>query len=102
MRCKDLSTLSILEFLYINRGVWCNRYFKDKLDIKHNLFPDVHEKIFLAKMKQLINKNKWVTGCPCGCRGDYEITTKGIEKMFELGSKLDINLPQKTWVDYRE
>lgn len=25
-----------------------------------------------------------VDGCPCGCRGDYELTEKGKERVFEL------------------
>lgn len=33
-------------------------------------------KVLLAKMERLIKK-ELVSGCPCGCRGDYEITDKG-------------------------
>ena len=35
------------------------------------------EKLRIAKMAILI-KRGLVDGCPCGCRGDYEITDKGI------------------------
>lgn len=34
--------------------------------------PGVPWKIVLAKAKRLINR-KIIDGCPCGCRGDFEI-----------------------------
>ena len=33
-------------------------------------------KLALAKMKAMVKKGL-VDGCPCGCRGDFEITDKG-------------------------
>jgi predicted transcriptional regulator len=36
------------------------------------------KKIIIQKMAKLI-KRGLVSGCGCGCRGDYEITQKGIE-----------------------
>ena len=39
------------------------------------------EKLALAKMKQMI-KRGIVSGCPCGCRGDFEITAKGQSELF--------------------
>ena len=37
--------------------------------------PEVYQR---AKMRRLI-KRGLVRGCGCGCRGDFEITPKGIE-----------------------
>lgn len=34
--------------------------------------PGVPSKVVLAKAKRLINR-KVIDGCPCGCRGDFEI-----------------------------
>jgi hypothetical protein len=34
------------------------------------------EKVVLAKMKAL-KRRGLITGCPCGCRGDFELTKAG-------------------------
>jgi predicted transcriptional regulator len=39
---------------------------------------NVPDKIKIAKMAKLIGRGL-VDGCPCGCRGNYVITEKGIE-----------------------
>lgn len=33
-------------------------------------FPDVPEKVLLAKLRRLIRAGK-LNGCDCGCRGDF-------------------------------
>lgn len=38
-------------------------------------FPDAPFKIVAAKLKRLLALG-FVTGCPCGCRGDWEVTSK--------------------------
>ena len=35
-----------------------------------------------------------VTGCGCGCRGDFEITAKGIQWLAQVDSKLSIRPTQ--------
>ena len=45
-----------------------------------------HEKIWLAKMKSMIRRGL-SGGCDCGCRGDYEITDKGLELIGEKRTK---------------
>jgi hypothetical protein len=37
-------------------------------------------KLALAKMRQMINRGV-VKGCPCGCRGNFEITEKGMTEI---------------------
>ena len=39
---------------------------------------DKPEKIRINKMSSLIDRGL-VSGCGCGCRGEYEITLEGIE-----------------------
>lgn len=39
-------------------------------------FPLMPPKVVLAKCRQLI-KRKLIDGCPCGCRGDFELTREG-------------------------
>jgi hypothetical protein len=39
--------------------------------------PDAPDKLILAKMNKLLRRGL-VDGCGCGCRGDFEITDKGL------------------------
>lgn len=49
------------------RGHWANLW-----DLAR-LFPDAPEKVVLAKLRKLI-KRGLITGCTCGCRGDFELS----------------------------
>ena len=87
MQCKDIPTIPILQFLAKNPGEfdWHNWYFGDEKDVRHAM-PDgfnIDEKIVLAKMRVLI-KRGLVSGCPCGCRGDFVITGKGLDRIKNL------------------
>jgi hypothetical protein len=39
-------------------------------------FPTVPRKVLIAKLNSLIRR-KLLTGCTCGCRGDFETTESG-------------------------
>jgi hypothetical protein len=41
-------------------------------------YPGVPEKVVMAKATKL-DKRKLISGCGCGCRGDFEVTAKGRE-----------------------
>lgn len=41
-------------------------------------FPGVPEKVVRAKARKVL-KRGYVTGCACGCRGDFEVTDAGRE-----------------------
>jgi predicted transcriptional regulator len=43
----------------------------------------INGKLCLTKMKKLI-KRGLIKGCHCGCRGDFEITQKGIEYLNNI------------------
>jgi hypothetical protein len=75
-KCKDIPDQPILEFLLSHKGKWCNWYFGDERDVHLAMPASTPEKLVLAKMRMLIRRGV-VTGCPCGCRGDFEITEKG-------------------------
>ncbi len=47
-------------------------------DVYYAMPKDTPPKVALAKMKAL-HKRGFVGGCTCGCRGDFEITDKGLE-----------------------
>jgi predicted transcriptional regulator len=48
--------------------------------VSHAMPVDASGKLVLAKMKSMI-KRGLVDGCPCGCRGDFVITEKGLLKL---------------------
>jgi hypothetical protein len=76
MQCKDIPDRPVLEFLLANKGCWCNWYFGCDRDVSKAMPRKTPEKLILAKMRTLIRRGL-VKGCPCGCRGDFEITEAG-------------------------
>lgn len=80
MQAKDLDTKVILTELAKYQGTWATWGEKQYSmpNIQLNTYPNVPEKLWLAKMKKIM-KQGLSGGCDCGCRGDYEITDKGLE-----------------------
>ena len=80
MRCKDIPTPPLLEFIIGVGGIGCNWFEIDEFDnprsVRHVMPKDTPRNLVHAKMRQLI-ANNLVDGCDCGCRGDFEITEKG-------------------------
>lgn len=80
-QCKDVPNKPILEFLYERKkegkvsSCWYDGF---ENSIGQAMPSNTPEKIRIQKMAKLI-KRGLVSGCDCGCRGDYEITKKGIE-----------------------
>lgn len=71
--------MAILSFLANHQGHWATH--SDSCDggmpTVKDVLPDVSHDSRLAKMKELYASG-YVQGCPCGCRGDWEITNKGL------------------------
>lgn len=42
----------------------------------HKLWSTIPPKVIDAKLKKLVNQGL-VSGCPCGCRGDFKVTETG-------------------------
>lgn len=94
LQCKDISTEDILEYLANRQGKWTSLwygYFRENdpegrntltgevVDDVYYAMPEgTNHKLAHAKMRKLYEKD-FVGGCPCGCRGDFEITDKGLE-----------------------
>jgi hypothetical protein len=76
MQCKDIPDRPIIEMLDRNPGQWHNWCFANEYDVTRAMPEGTPEKLKLAKMRVLIGRGL-VDGCPCGCRGDFVITTKG-------------------------
>lgn len=75
MQAKHVPDRPVLEFLASNQGHWC--FLGGTPDLLTAMPEGTPRKVALAKMRSLINRGL-VSGCPCGCRGDFEITPKGL------------------------
>jgi hypothetical protein len=89
MQAKDIPERPILEFLRdlpLIAGTAIQQWgccFKSERcypanSVLHAMPAEVTAKLGLAKMKRLIQRGL-VSGCTCGCRGDFELTAKGKE-----------------------
>lgn len=79
MKCKDIPDLPVLQFLATHGqpgSGWCNWCFGDENDVHHAMPDGTPDKLVLAKMRMLMRKGL-VSGCDCGCRGDFILTDKG-------------------------
>ena len=75
VQCKDIPDFPILEMLAKNPNQghgWCG----DEWNVRCAMPSGIPPKLVLAKMRRLIRRGV-VSGCPCGCRGDFKITEKG-------------------------
>lgn len=88
MKASDLSTEVILKELSKHQGNWSTWGDKEYSmpNIQMKTYPAVPTKVFLAKMKSIIQQGL-SGGCDCGCRGDYEITDKGLDLINEKRTK---------------
>jgi hypothetical protein len=88
MKASDISDKAVLEYLAQFQGEWTslwNGHFKENPRSDGHIVNDVYysmpvgtpPKVALAKMKRLYNRG-FIGGCTCGCRGDFEITDKGL------------------------
>lgn len=83
MQAKDIPDDDLLELIkrlsnglpvaYLNRDAyegfrspWANRYAIEAI------WPSIPPKVIRAKLKSLV-KRGLVSGCVCGCRGDFEV-----------------------------
>jgi hypothetical protein len=79
MQCKDIPDAAFLDAVRRTPGVssqpdsWRNRWaVQAELETATGWIP---ERLFLAKARGLIRR-KLLRGCPCGCRGDYELPAR--------------------------
>ncbi len=88
LQCKDVEEKPILEFLFLHKNTPCSIFEPQYAERSvHLAFPkDIPFNLLRGKMSQMIRKG-FVDGCCCGCRGDFEITKKGISKLEDLKDK---------------
>lgn len=92
LQVKDIPNGPLLAFIANKQeelGSWVCVW-----DFKESAYEALPPKLFRAKMSNLI-KRGLITGCSCGCRGDYEITEKGRETMTSPE-----DTPETPYVDY--
>lgn len=97
MQCKDIPDLPVLRFLRDlppwegqdtpRWGTWYwtepgedpdrpDYQYKPINSVQNAMPPGVPDKLRQAKMRRLMARGL-VDGCPCGCRGDYQLTDEG-------------------------
>ncbi len=84
-KASKISDVDVLNYLADRQGTWTSLWFghfkgkqDDIDDVYYSMPQNTPEKVALSKMRSL-HKRKLVGGCDCGCRGDFEITDKGLE-----------------------
>lgn len=85
IQCKDVSTLGILRFIKDHAST---TFYN--LPVENSLWNAVPAEIvprcvLRMKMYRLV-KNGYVSGCACGCRGDFKITPKGAALLTKLST----------------
>jgi hypothetical protein len=86
MAVDNIPNKPILEFLYqrfLDDKIWCTWFQGYENSIDQAMPVWVDEDMIQAKMSELIKKG-FVSGCDCGCRGDYEITSAGMDYLATL------------------
>lgn len=73
MQTKDIPEGPILQYLADRQGQW-SFLWSEMVEAMPLGTP---AKLILSKMRNL-HKRGLVGGCTCGCRGDFEITDKGL------------------------
>ncbi|UTC28146.1 hypothetical protein GURKE_01150 [Brevundimonas phage vB_BpoS-Gurke] len=93
LQAKDFPDRPLVEFIASLNGRWGTWCWSDSVDPTfwdHSvapLFPeDTPDKLIRAKMAGLIRRGV-IDGCPCGCRGDYEITDQGRAYLTTLSAE---------------
>lgn len=94
MKCSDIPNIDILWFILcvnrVGRGIPCTFTNRGPFNIARGMPPGTPEKLRLKKMSSLMRKGL-ITGCPCGCTGNFFITEKGkeyLKKHFEPTNRL--------------
>jgi hypothetical protein len=72
MQCKDIPDAAFLDAVKVNgRAAGWRTRWEVQRDLE-SVIGWLPERLFLAKARTLIRR-MLVLGCPCGCRGEYEI-----------------------------
>lgn len=70
----------VLRFLIDYIGHWCTHGEGYSMPTIQTVLPQLNKKEQISIMRNLLNK-RLITGCDCGCRGDWEISREGLRLM---------------------
>lgn len=70
MKTSDISDEVMMAAVRAVRGQHGAAGWSSLWDVQKQL-ADIHPKLVLSKLKSMIRR-KLLTGCACGCRGDFE------------------------------
>ncbi len=71
VQAKDISDERCIEAVRAAKGMGGARDWSMLCDV-NNVLSEFPPKVVQAKLAALIKKKK-ITGCACGCRGDFEV-----------------------------
>lgn len=85
-KASDIDEVELLR----NIEMWCraNEMWGMTSPLRRQFYPALPEAVLLAKLRRLLARGL-VTGCGCGCRGDWELTSKGRERAGIKGKYRD-------------
>jgi len=91
VQCKDIPDAPILRFLS-GQSAWAGWHDLPRTGeycpTVRDAMPEVPDKLVLAKMRTLIRRGL-VSGCGCGCRGDFRISPKGLEYLHSAPTYIE-------------
>jgi hypothetical protein len=78
----DTAVLAVIDEKKARENLWTHTWDLEKA------FPNIPAKVMRAKMASLIRRGL-VTGCTCGCRGDFERVETVTERVQAFGTEVD-------------
>lgn len=74
-KASDIDTIELLTAIERQSIVNGYPYWVQRWDMT-NWWPHIPANVLLAKLDRLVRRGL-LRGCACGCRGDFELTSKG-------------------------
>jgi hypothetical protein len=84
-------TCRVLYFLASQRGEWCTWGAGVYMPTVHSVFRAGTTEETQLRFMQRLQRKGLVSGCDCGCRGDYTVTREGLDLLdhdSQQGEKL--------------
>ena len=99
IQVKHIDKMPVLNFLRQLNGKWATMHERPREDAElfensvWNVIPaGTPYKVGVGVMYNLVRRGL-VSGCTCGCRGDFEITQKGLEflELYKVQNRLKVS-----------
>lgn len=102
MQPKDISDLSIIEFINKFDGMWCNWFnfeeiaYNNERSVWHVMPKGTSGSVVISKMRQLLRRGL-IDGCGCGCHGDFHLLPKGRDWLLARRPGIRVILDGDRW-----